>query len=105
MRYSDRMQHVSDIHENRRAEYDALVSLLLSDADRRDPATEELARWIAASALKDGHLWRGMGLENRDELRAIMRENFSALYEANTKDMRWKRFFYKRLCGWEGFDA
>lgn len=105
VRYSDRMQHAYDIPQSRRAEYDALLSLLLSGADRDDAETGEMAAWIAASSLKDGHLWRGMGLENREELRAMMRENFSVLYEENAKDMRWKRFFYKRLCGWEGFDA
>lgn len=35
----------------------------------------------------------------------MMRESFPTLYEANTKDMRWKKFLYKRLCGWSGFST
>ena len=34
-----------------------------------------------------------------------MRESFPALEAANDKDMRWKKFLYKRMCGWSGFSA
>lgn len=85
------------------AEYEALIALLVADASPDDPHVESAARAIARAALEPGHLWRSMGLASRDELRAIFAEHFPELYAANDKDMRWKKFLYKRLCGWEGF--
>ncbi len=70
-----------------------------------DDDTIAMAEWIARSALEPGHLWRAMGLRSRDEVKRIFRDYFPRLYAANDKDMRWKKFLYKRMCGWSGFNA
>lgn len=95
----------SPIPESRLDEYQQLMQLLLDNCAVEDSATIARAEWIARSALEPGHLWHAMGVESRDEVRRILRESFPALEAANDKDMRWKKFFYKRMCGWSGFSA
>lgn len=97
------MNSAPDIPPSRRAEYDALVRLLGEASDPADAEARELARSIASSALIPGHLWRAMGLGSRDDLRQLMATHFRPLFDANDRDMRWKKFLYKRLCGWPGF--
>ena len=99
------MSDVHNIPADRLDEYQQLLELLMDNCATADDATLEHARWIARSALEPGHLWRSMGLESRDELRRMIRESFPALYAANDKDMRWKKFLYRRMCGWAGFSA
>lgn len=77
----------------------------MSHAAEKDAISRARAEWIARSALEPGHLWRSMGVASRDELRQIMFDTFPSLAAANDRDMRWKRFLYKRLCGWSGFSA
>lgn len=89
----------------RRAEYDALFVLLVEHAEPGDRGAPATAARIALAALGEGHLWREMRLESRHELRGLFERRFPSLAAANDKDMRWKRFLYKRLCGWEGFHA
>lgn len=92
-----------DIPAEQRAEYDAIIALLLENARPEGSDARRHAEAIARACLAPGHLWRAMGLDGRDAIRAIFRDHFPALYAANDKDMRWKKFIYKRLCGWEGF--
>ena len=92
------------IPPQRRDEYEQLVKLLMSGANDV-PLVHDRADWVARSALQPGHLWRSMGLSGRDELRTMMADSFPVLFEANSKDMRWKKFLYKRLCGWPGFQG
>ena len=93
------------IPDDRLDEYRQLVDLLMDSAAVRDEATVMVAEWIARSALEPGHLWRAMGVQSRDEVRQLMRRHFPSLEAANDKDMRWKKFLYKRMCGWSGFSA
>ena len=94
-----------EIPAERQPEYEQLMALLLENAVRQDQKTRDVADWIARSALEPGHLWRSMGVSSRSEVREIMRIHFPALEQANDKDMRWKKFLYKRMCGWSGFSA
>jgi len=93
------------IPDDRLEEYRQLLSLLMENAAAGDERACERAEWIAQSALEPGHLWRAMGVSSREEVRRIMRESFPTLEAANDKDMRWKKFLYKRMCGWSGFAA
>jgi nitrogen fixation protein NifQ len=94
-----------EIPAGREQEYEDLRSLLMNHAAVNDERTHEVAQWIARSALKPVHLWQGMGVEGRAEVRAVMREFFPTLEAENNRDMRWKKFLYRRLCGWSGFSA
>ncbi len=93
----------NDIPVERKGEYDALFRLLMEYASPDDAEAPQLAEWIARSAMSPDHLFRSMGLGSRTELRELLEEHFSELAAGNTKDMRWKKYFYKRLCGWPGF--
>lgn len=59
-------------------------------------------RW-AAHALACGcfgrtHLWQDMGLSGRDDVSSLLRQTFEPVFLANTTDMKWKKFFYHRVC-------
>lgn len=94
-----------DVPAGREQEYEDLRSLLMSHAALNDGRTREVADWIARSALKPVHLWQGMGVTGRADVRAIMKQYFPTLEAANDRDMRWKKFLYRRVCGWSGFSA
>ena len=71
----------------------------------RNPALAS-AEWmvdilIAGCAGRD-HLWQDLGLSDRDELSRLMQLNFPALAQANSGDMKWKKFLYRQLCEREG---
>jgi len=93
----------SDVPAERQGEYDALVALLMENASPVDETAEYWAHRISRASLEPTHLFQAMGMASRDELSAVMRECFSPLFLGNTKNMRWKKYLYKRLCGWEGF--
>jgi len=95
----------NDVPAIHQTEYDALLSLLMAHALPGDGRAAEVARWMAASALEPGHLWRAMGLSSRAELRTLFETHFPGLAAGNTKDMRWKKYLYKLLCGWPGFSG
>ena len=67
----------------------------------------EISRWlafmIARRALEPNHLWEDLGLRDRSELTRLMSRHFAPLADRNTKNMRWKRFFYRMMCEDDGF--
>jgi nitrogen fixation protein NifQ len=83
-------------------EFDDLVELLLEH--RAEPSEPEawLAYAVASAAMGENHLWQDMGLPSRKELSELMREHFPALAAMNSRDMKWKKFFYRQLCGRAG---
>lgn len=91
----------------RGVEYEAITDLLLAHttpgADVCD--AEMVARAIAAGCLGERHLWRDMGLPNRRALRGLLEAYFEPFAADNVMDMRWKKFVYRRLCRWGGFNT
>lgn len=82
-------------------EFDDLVELLLEHRARPARPDEDpgwLACVIATAAMGDNHLWQDLGLPSRDVLSRLLRENFPTLAALNTRDMKWKKFFYRQLC-------
>lgn len=79
-------------------ETEDLLALLLEHRSDDSDETRWLAHAIAAACSGDNHLWQDMGLPNREALSYLMRTHFAALYEKNTGNMKWKKFFYKQLC-------
>ncbi len=82
----------------RAGECDDLIGLLLDHAERKDEDTRWLAQAVATACLLDNHLWQDMGLPGRDVLSALLERYFGALYRKNTRNMKWKKFFYRQLC-------
>ena len=61
-----------------------------------------LAAIIARRSLAANHLWQDLGLFSRDELSRLMERHFRALKRRNSRDMKWKKFFYRELCARDG---
>ncbi len=85
-------------------EEEALLRELLDGCRARD---DEAARWlvaiIARRSMRDDHLWQDLGLMNRGELSRMLARHFPTLAAGNVNNMRWKKFFYRRICELEGF--
>jgi nitrogen fixation protein NifQ len=92
------------------AEEEMLLDLLLAHAvvDPRRPVGEPdlpaiLARMIARRAMRADHLWQDLGLFDRSELNRLLARHFPTLHAGNTANMKWKKYFYRKLCEAEGF--
>ena len=91
----------------RRVEVDAITDLLMhSTTPGIDIVRAEQVAWaVAAGCLGEQHLWRDLGLPNRAALRILLEHYFEPLAADNVMDMRWKKFIYRRLCRWGGFQT
>lgn len=67
------------------------------------PLCDWITSIIARRAMSPRHLWQDLGLLERAELTRLMNEWFPTLAAANTDNMKWKKFFYRKLCEHEGF--
>ncbi|OSI22299.1 nitrogen fixation protein NifQ [Bradyrhizobium canariense] len=76
--------------------------LLLAQRSTRGEVGGWLATMIARRAMEPNHLWEDLGLRKRDELSRVLMRHFGPLAARNTKNMRWKRFFYRMLCEDDG---
>jgi len=79
-------------------ERDELIALLNSYRNKEDPSSAEMTIIVATACLTKFHLWESLGLQERAQLGELIKHNFPELYALNTKNMRWKRFFYRQLC-------
>lgn len=93
----------NDIDSGRLEEYQDLLKLLLDHKSGEGMDTERTAEWVARSCLGDNHLWQDLRLANREELSLLLKKHFRPLFDKNTADMKWKKFFYKQICESEGF--
>ncbi len=75
-----------------------VADLLLRYRRGADRSERWLAWIVAAGCLGRDHLWQDLGLRSRQELTALMQDAFPALCALNDRDMKWKKFLYKRLC-------
>ncbi|MBM7487668.1 nitrogen fixation protein NifQ [Bradyrhizobium sp. USDA 3686] len=76
--------------------------LLLAQRSTHGEVGGWLATMIARRAMEPNHLWEDLGLRKRDELSRVLMRHFGPLAARNTKNMRWKRFFYRMLCEDDG---
>ncbi len=76
--------------------------LLLAQRSTQGDTGRWLAAMIARRAMEPNHLWADLGLRNRGELLRLLNRHFGPLARRNVNNMRWKRFFYRRLCEDEG---
>jgi len=92
--------------EDTRADDDEVAmvrDLLLAQRSSEGDAGRFLAAMIARRAMEPNHLWEDLGLRDRSELTRLLARHFAPLAARNTKNMRWKRFFYRALCESDGF--
>jgi nitrogen fixation protein NifQ len=70
-------------------------------------ADSDLSRWLSAMvarrAMEPNHLWEDLGLRDREELTRLLDRHFGPIAGKNTKNMKWKRFFYRSMCESDGF--
>ncbi|MFZ0839476.1 MAG: nitrogen fixation protein NifQ, partial [Xanthobacteraceae bacterium] len=76
--------------------------LLLAHRSTTGEAGRWLAAMIARRSMEPNHLWEDLGLRDRSELTRLMTRHFAPLAMRNTRNMRWKRFFYRTLCESDG---
>ena len=76
--------------------------LLLAHRSTSGAISRWLAALVARRALEPSHLWEDLGLRNRGELSRLLLRHFAPLAEGNTRNMRWKRYFYRKLCEDDG---
>lgn len=81
------------------AEFEAMVALLRTHAspEIQEKHVDWLTRTIAAASFGERHLWEDLGLGGRNELDYLLKTCFTALYQQNTKRMKWKRFLFALL--------
>ncbi|GAA5214861.1 nitrogen fixation protein NifQ [Corallincola platygyrae] len=89
---------LASLYLSRLDERNQLVDLMMKHADEKAYGAEVMAVIISTACLSSNHLWRALGLQHRDQLRALLLHNYPSLATANTQDMRWKKFFYRQLC-------
>ena len=77
--------------------------LLLMNRSGDSETSRFLAAMIARRAMEPNHLWEDLGLRDRSELTRLLARHFAPLAARNTRNMRWKRFFYRALCESDGF--
>jgi nitrogen fixation protein NifQ len=76
--------------------------LLLAHRSTTGDDSRWLAAMLARRAMEPNHLWEDLGLRDRSELSRLLARHFAPLAVRNTKNMRWKRFFYRTLCEADG---
>jgi nitrogen fixation protein NifQ len=79
-----------------------LRQLLIDNRSDTGPEGIWLAHIVARRSLQSNHLWQDLGFIDRSDLSRLMRDTFAPLAAANSRDMKWKKFFYRELCQQEG---
>jgi len=77
--------------------------LLLAQRSTEGDVSRWLAAMVARRAMEPNHLWEDLGLRERSELTRLLMRHFAPLASRNSRNMRWKRFFYRMLCEDDGF--
>lgn len=95
------LEEVSD--PDAELEEELLRGLLLAHARPGEDASARFAKIIARRAMRNNHLWQDLGLFNRGELSRLLATHFPTLAAGNTENMKWKKYFYRKLCEADGF--
>jgi nitrogen fixation protein NifQ len=83
-------------------EFAMVRDLLLAHRSTAGEAGRWLAAMVARRSMEPNHLWEDLGLRDRSELTRLLMRHFAPLATRNTRNMRWKRFFYRTLCESDG---
>jgi nitrogen fixation protein NifQ len=77
--------------------------LLLANRSSESDISRWLSAMVARRAMEPNHLWEDLGLRDREELTRLLDRHFAPIACKNTKNMKWKRFFYRSMCEDDGF--
>lgn len=77
--------------------------LLLANRSNENEISRWLSAMVARRAMEPNHLWEDLGLRDREELTRLLDRHFYPIACKNTKNMKWKRFFYRSMCEDDGF--
>jgi nitrogen fixation protein NifQ len=77
--------------------------LLLANRSHDSDVSRWLSAMVARRAMEPNHLWEDLGLRDREELTRLLDRHFAPIACKNTKNMKWKRFFYRSMCEDDGF--
>jgi nitrogen fixation protein NifQ len=77
--------------------------LLLANRSSQSDISRWLSAMVARRAMESNHLWEDLGLRDREELTRLLDRHFQPIACKNTKNMKWKRFFYRSMCEDDGF--
>ena len=80
------------------SEFEDMVTLLLEHRSDDAKSNAWLAHAVASGCMGSDHLYHDMGLPDRRTLSALLERYFTALFQKNVSNMKWKKFFYKQLC-------
>jgi len=94
--------HAEDATPDDEEEIAMVRDLLLSHRSSEGEVGRWLAAMIARRAMEPNHLWEDLGLRDRTELTRLLARHFASIAARNTRNMRWKRFFYRMLCEDDG---
>ncbi len=89
-------------NQQKTIEMDDLKRLFLTHRRDNEKEREWIADILIAGCMASDHLWQDLGLWQRADLTNLIKYNFPTLAAKNTRDMKWKKFFYKQLCISEG---
>jgi len=76
----------------------AIETLILWRAGVASPEARWLAAILARRSMETRHLWEDLGLPSRPALSAMIGHFLPGLAAANSRNMRWKKFFYRQIC-------
>jgi len=76
--------------------------LLMAQRSTEGDVGRWLAAMIARRSMEPNHLCEDLGLRERPELTRLLTRHFALLASRNTRNMKWKRFFYRMLCEDDG---
>jgi nitrogen fixation protein NifQ len=88
-RFAPRQTFVRDLH--------ALLMWHDRMASRHAEDAHCLAMIIAAASLRPDHLWRDLGLDNRDDVTAMLDRHYPDLIARNVANLRWKKFLAQQV--------
>ena len=87
----------------RPADEEVLREMLWHNTTEGSVLEARLAEMIARRCMRPNHLWQDLGLRSRRELSWLMERHFEPLARRNSKDMKWKKFFYRTICADESY--
>jgi len=96
---------VASLVDDRHSDDDEIAmvrDLLLAHRSSEGDTGRWLAAMIARRSMEANHLWEDLGLRDRSELTRLLARHFAPVAVRNTRNMRWKRFFYRMLCEDDG---